>query len=443
MRQRVGRYNQFYVKCKTLFFREMLDNILSKENMTQAFKRVVANKGASGIDGMKASELQSYLNRAWVFLKAEILEGKYEPQAVRGVEIPKSNGGIRQLGIPTVIDRLLQQAIAQELSKLWESSFSDHSYGFRPKRNTHQALKKAQRYVNSGYKHIVDIDLEKFFDRVNHDYLMHLLSERVPDKRVLNLIGKYLRAGIMQNGVVRCSEEGTPQGSPLSPLLSNIVLDILDKELERRGHNFVRYADDFSIYCSSKSGAERIKRSIICFIEEVLHLKINEVKSGLRTPSSMTILGFGFYVKSKGLCGIRVSRQSIKRMKEKVKRLTQRRIPLSTSDRLKSINQLQQGWIHYFKIADCGHHLASLDEWIRSRLRMCEWKLWKRIRTRISRLKGLGISLNQAYQWGNTRKGYWRVAHSPILARSLNLNWFKSQGYVSLKELYAKCKMSF
>lgn len=421
----------------------MLDNILSKENTTQAFKRVVANKGASGIDGMKASELRSYLNSAWVFLKAEILEGKYEPQAARGVAIPKANGGgTRQLGIPTVVDRLLQQAIAQELSKLWESSFSDHSYGFRPRRNAHQALKNAQMYVNSGCKHIVDIDLEKFFDRVNHDHLMQLLSDRVGDNRVLSLIGKYLRSGMMQDGVVRMKEEGTPQGSPLSPLLSNIVLDLLDKELEKRGHQFVRYADDFSIYCRSKRGSIRIQKSVISFIESNLHLRINQEKSGIRTVRTMTILGFGFYSKSKGGYGILISKPSLVRMKDKIKRLTQRSESLSTAARLKYINQIQQGWIQYFKIADCGEHLARLDKWIRSRLRMCEWKLWKQIRTRIAKLKGLGISSNQAYQWGNTRKGYWRVAHSPILAQSLNLNWFRSHGYVSLKELYTKCKVS-
>lgn len=418
----------------------MLDRILSKENMTRAYHRVLSNGGAAGIDGMKASELQSYLNGAWVFLKAEILEGKYEPQAVMRVEIPKPNGGIRLLGIPTVLDRLLQQAIGQELEGLWERTFSDHSYGFRPKRNTHQAVSKAQSYVNAGGTYIVDIDLEKFFDRVNHDHLMHLLSERVEDKRVLHLIGQYLRAGVMLGGVVSRNEEGTPQGSPLSPLLSNIVLDVMDKELERRGHKFVRYADDFSIYCTSQRGAERIKISITKFIEEVLHLRINEEKSGIRRPSKMVLLGFGFHIKSKGTWGIRLAPKSIIRLKEKIKKLTQRREPRSTWDRIQSLQQVQRGWIHYFKIADCKTHLTAIDEWTRSRLRMCEWKLWKRVKTRIRRLKELGINPEQAYQWGNTRKGYWRTAHSPILTRSLNNNWFKSEGYVSLSELYAKYK---
>jgi RNA-directed DNA polymerase len=419
----------------------MLDSILSKENMTQAYRRVVSNGGASGIDGMKASELQSYLNEAWAFLKAEILEGKYEPQAVRRVEIPKPNGGVRLLGIPTVLDRLLQQGIAQELQLLWEGTFSDHSYGFRPKRNTHQAVSKAQSYVNAGRTYIVDIDLEKFFDRVNHDHLMHLLSERVTDKRVLMLIGKYLRAGVMIGGMVSRNEEGTPQGSPLSPLLSNIVLDVMDKELEMRGHKFVRYADDFSIYCTSKRGAERIQASITKFIEEVLHLRINEAKSGIRRPSTMVLLGFGFHIKTKGTWGIRLAPKSITRLKDKIKALTQRREPRGTWDRIQSLKQVQQGWIHYFKIANCKEHLKAIDEWTRSRLRMCEWKLWKRVRTRIKRLKELRIAPEQAYQWANTRKGYWRTAHSPILTRSLNNEWFKSEGYVSLSELYAKYKV--
>jgi RNA-directed DNA polymerase len=418
----------------------MLDRILSKENMTQAYRRVVSNGGASGIDGMKASELQSYLNEAWAFLKAEILEGKYEPKAVRRVEIPKPNGGVRLLGIPTVLDRLLQQGIAQELQLLWEGTFSDHSYGFRPKRNTHQAVSKAQSYVNAGRTYIVDIDLEKFFDRVNHDHLIHLLSERVTDKRALTLIGKYLRAGVMIGGMVSRNEEGTPQGSPLSPLLSNIVLDVMDKELEMRGHKFVRYADDFSIYCTSKRGAERIQASITKFIEEVLHLRINEAKSGIRRPSTMVLLGFGFHIKTKGTWGIRLAPKSITRLKEKIKALTQRREPRGTWDRIQSLKQVQQGWIHYFKIANCKEHLKAIDEWTRSRLRMCEWKLWKRVRTRIKRLKELRIAPEQAYQWANTRNGYWRTAHSPILTRSLNNEWFKSEGYVSLSELYAKYK---
>lgn len=420
----------------------MLERILDKKNMTQAFHRTVANGGASGIDGMKASEMQSYLNGAWVFLKVEILEGKYEPQAVRRVEIPKESGGTRTLGIPTVIDRLLQQAIAQELSLLWEPTFSEYSYGFRPKRNTHQALNKAQSHINAGRTYIVDIDLEKFFDRVNHDYLMHLLSKRVKDRRVLDLIRKYLKAGAMINGIKEKTEEGTPQGSPLSPLLSNILLDELDKELEKRGHKFVRYADDFSIYCKSRRSAERTASSIREFIENELHLKINESKSGIRRPSTMYLLGFGFYAKKKGTWGLRISPKAITRLKTKVKNITQRKTTQSLKDRIEKLKQVQTGWVEYFKVAECNKHLETLDEWTRSRLRMCEWKLWKRIRTRYKRLKELGVSDEMSYQWSNTRKGCWRTAHSPILTKTLNNQWLQTQGYVSLKELYIKSKIA-
>jgi RNA-directed DNA polymerase len=418
----------------------MLEIILSKENMTAAYYRVKENGGASGIDGMKASELQSYLNEAWTDLKTEIMEDHYVPQAVRRVEIPKPDGGVRFLGIPTVFDRLLQQAIMQVLHPLWESTFSDHSYGFRPKRNCHQAVNKALTYVNSGLTYIVDIDLEKFFDRVNHDYLMHLLGKRIGDKRVLSLIGKYLRSGVMLDGLFSKTEEGTPQGSPLSPLLSNIVLDVMDKELESRGHKFVRYADDFSIYCKSKRGAKRVFGSIGKFINEVLHLQINNLKSGIRRPSQMLLLGFGFRIKTKGNWGIRISPKSIVRMKDKVRQLTQRKQPHSMEYRLNKVYSMQSGWFHYYKIADCKTHLERIDEWTRSRLRMCEWKLWKRVKTRIKRLRSLGIPPKQAYQWANTRKGYWRIAHSPILTTSLNNNWFKQQGYVSLTELYKRHK---
>lgn len=418
----------------------MLERILSKENMTKAFHRVKMNKGACGVDGMKTSELRSYLNQAWVFVKVELLDGTYQPQAVRRVEIPKANGGIRMLGIPTVIDRLIQQAISQELGLLWEDSFSDNSFGFRPNRNAHQAVERSKSYLNEGNTYIVDIDLEKFFDTVNQDYLMHLLGQRVADKRVLGLIGKYLRAGVMKGGVVTVNTEGTPQGSPLSPLLSNILLDVLDKELESRGHKFVRYADDFSIYSKSKRGAERIMGSIAKFIEKKLHLRVNQEKSGLRRPSKMTILGFGYYAKTKGTWSVRIAPKSLTRFKEKIRQLTQRRITTSTSDRIDKMKAVLMGWVSYFKIADCKQHLRTLDEWIRSRLRMCEWKLWKRVRTRMKRLVSLGISKNQAYQWANSRKGHWRTAHSPILLRSLNIEWFDEIGYAGLLPRYEKLR---
>jgi RNA-directed DNA polymerase len=418
----------------------LLNEVLSKPNMTRAYERVVGNGGAAGIDKMPVGKLKAYLHESWATLKPLIENGDYEPQAVRRVTIPKPNGGERHLGIPTVFDRLVQQALAQVIEPLWESTFSDHSYGFRPKRNCHQAVSKAQTYVNRGRTYIVDIDLEKFFDRVNHDYLMHLLSERITDKTVLGLVGKYLRAGILIDGLVSRNEEGTPQGSPLSPLLSNIVLDVLDKELEQRGHFFVRYADDFSIYCTSERGAERTLQSIGTFIAEQLHLKINASKSGIRRPSRMILLGFGFRIKSKGVWGIRIAPKSISRLKEKIKVLTQRRLPLNTPERIARLNSVLQGWFHYFKIADCQSHLTAIDKWTRARLRMCEWKLWKRVRTRYKRLKGLGLSHSLSIQWANTRQGYWRIAHSPILSRTLTNKWLEQQGYVSLSERYKRYK---
>ena len=418
----------------------LLNEVLSKPNMTRAYVRVVGNEGAAGIDKMSVSQLKAYLHESWAELKRLIETGDYEPQAVRRVTIPKPNGGERHLGIPTVFDRLLQQALAQVIEPLWEGTFSEHSYGFRPNRNCHQAVSKAQTYVNAGRTYIVDIDLEKFFDRVNHDYLMHLLSQRISDKLVLGLVGKYLRAGVLIDGLKSRNEEGTPQGSPLSPLLSNIVLDVLDKELEQRGHFFVRYADDFSIYCTSQRGAERTLSSIGRFIGERLHLKINTSKSGIRRPSRMILLGFGFRIKSKGVWGIRLAPKSILRLKGKIKSLTQRRIPLNTAQRIVRLNSVLQGWFHYFKIADCQSHLREIDKWTRARLRMCEWKLWKRIRTRYKRLIGLGLSHRLAIQWANTRQGYWRVAHSPILSRTLDNKWLEQQGYVPLSKLYKRYK---
>jgi group II intron reverse transcriptase/maturase len=418
----------------------MLEDILSKDNMTSAYRRVLANKGASGVDGMKASELQSYLQDAWIFVKSDILEGIYEPQGIRRVEIPKSNGGKRQLGIPTVLDRLIQQGIGQQLSLLYDEKFSENSYGFRPGRSTHQCVKQGLKYVNSGYTYIIDLDLSNFFDRVNHDYLISLLSKEITDKRLLRLIGKYLRAGIMIGGVQQVNQEGMPQGSPLSPILSNIVLDVLDKELEKRGHKFVRYADDFSIYCRSKRAAERVMKSISAFVESVLHLQINTDKSGIRRPSNMFLLGFGFYPKSKGVWALRISPKSVKRLKQKIKQQTKRSRTQSTSHRIEQINLIIRGWIQYFKIANCKTLVKELDEWIRSRLRMCEWKLWKRVRTRIKRLKELGVNQQKAIQWANTRKGYWKTAHSPILNTTLNNQWFEQKGYISLSKIYAKIK---
>lgn len=415
----------------------MLEEILSRENMTLAYRRVVTNKGCAGVDGLGVTQLKGLLSTNWRTIKAELLEGIYKPHPVKQVEIPKAGGGKRQLGIPTVTDRLIQQAISQELSKHYDSGFSRNSYGFRPGKSSHQAIKQAQQYLNEGYTYIVDLDLEKFFDKVNHDYLMHLLSQKIQDKRVLKLIRKYLQSRVMQGGLLHLKREGTPQGGPLSPLLSNILLDKLDKELEHRGHNFVRYADDCSIYLKSQKASERVLQSITRFIEEKLKLKVNQTKSGIRRPIEMQLLGYSFYYDQEGY-QLRIAPKSYERFKGKVKQLTKKTQPLSTRKRLEGLNALTTGWVNYFKLAKAKGKLRSLDSWIRRRLRYCIWHQWSRIRTRYRALVRLGASHYNAIRWAKTRKGGWRIANSLILKRTLTNAWLKTTGYISLIELYSR-----
>lgn len=413
-----------------------LENIIDERNLMIACGQVMSNDGAPGIDGMKAEELFKYLVSHWQELQLSVLEGKYRPEAVRRVEIPKPNGGVRQLGIPTVIDRMLQQAIAQELDKDFDATFSETSYGFRKARSAHQALDKAIEYLNDGRTYIVEIDLEKFFDRVNHDKLMYLLSRRIEDKRVLRLIRRYLESGVMEHGVLTRNSEGTPQGGPLSPILSNIMLDELDKELESRGHKFVRYADDISIFTSSQRGAERILVGITDWIERRLKLKVNREKSGIRRPADGNLLGFGFWHGKGGEISPRISTKSYIRLKEKIKRLTQRSWSISMAERLLKLSQVTNGWVNYFYKANTRKHLIRIDEWMQTRLRMCIWKQWKKVRTRINNLRKLGVNPQKAYEWGNTRKGYWRTAHSPILGTTITIERLKQKGYVPLMDTY-------
>jgi group II intron reverse transcriptase/maturase len=414
----------------------MLELILSRENMTRAYKRVVANKGAAGIDEVATNELREVLSEQWPAIKAEILEGRYRPQPVRRVDIDKPSGGTRQLGIPTTTDRLIQQAIQQEMSVLYEPGFSDCSYGFRPGKSAHQAIQRAQSYLNEGYDWIVDIDLEKFFDKVNHDYLMSLLSQRIADKALLKLIRRYLQAGVMKNGVVSPNREGTPQGGPLSPLLSNILLDKLDKELEKRGHRFVRYADDCSIYVGSQRAAQRVMASITHFVETELKLKVNRRKSGIRRPHRIKLLGYSFYRGKEGY-RLRIASQSLSRFKGKLKQVTSKNWSLSMRDRLKRLTRLCRGWLAYFKLADAKSHLQRIDEWVRSRLRGCIWKQWKRVRTRFKALVKLGVSRDKAYRWANSRKGEWRIAHSQVLTCTVTNKRLRRKGYISLRQLYS------
>ncbi|MGF7186963.1 group II intron reverse transcriptase/maturase [Desulfitispora alkaliphila] len=419
----------------------LIEQILSRENMTKALERVEKNKGSHGVDGMRVDELRPFLKQEWMSIKESILMGKYKPNAVRRVEIPKPDGGVRLLGIPTVLDRLIQQAIAQVLTGIFDPHFSGNSYGFRPGKSAHEAVLQAKEYMNQGYKYVVDIDLEKFFDRVNHDILMHRISKRVKDKRVLKLIRRYLQSGILLDGIVVKSEEGTPQGGPLSPLLANILLDDLDKELEKRGHKFCRYADDVNIYTKSKRAGQRVMESVTAYLEKKLRLKVNKEKSAVDRPTRRKFLGFSFYT-AKGGYNIRIHPKSIKRLKDKVRAITARNWSTSMEGRIKKLNQVTVGWMNYFALANAKNIAKSLDEWIRRRLRMCIWKQWKKPKTRIKNLTKFGIPKHKAYEWGNTRKGYWRIANSPILSRSLTNEYFNSLSYQSLSARYRKMQLT-
>jgi group II intron reverse transcriptase/maturase len=413
---------------------ELLERIISQGNMRRAFDQVRSNKGSGGVDGVEIEGFKTQVKKEWPGIKAELQEGKYEPRPVRRVEIPKPDGGVRLLGIPTLMDRMIQQAVGQELMAMYDSSFSKSSYGFRPGRNAHQAVLQARTYVNEGYSHVVDIDMAKFFDRVNHDYLMNLLSERIKDKLVLKLIHRYLKAGVMIDGLTKVNTEGTPQGGPLSPILSNILLDKLDKELEGRGHKFVRYADDICVFVKSKRGAERVLNSVSIYIEKELKLVVNRTKSMATRPWKSKLLGYSFYHK-KGEKGLKIAGSSIKKYKTKIREITSRSRPVAMYKRFDELKRLNRGWYNYFKLTEARSVLGELDEWVRSRIRLCYWKQWKLPRTRVEMLVKLGVPDWQAYQWGNTRKGYWRSCHSPILKRALTSSFLKREGYLSLKEL--------
>ena len=416
---------------------KLLEKVLDRGNLNLAYKRVKKNDGSHGVDGMKADELLPYLKQHGENLKQFLLEGKYRPQPVRRVEIPKPDGGIRLLGIPTVIDRMIQQAIAQVLSPIFEKEFSKYSNGFRPGRNAHQAIEQAQRYINEGYEVVVDLDLEKFFDRVNHDKLMFLLAKRITDKRLLKLIRAYLESGVMLGGLVNSSQEGTPQGGPLSPLLSNVMLHELDKELERRGHRFCRYADDCNIYVKSKKAGNRVMDSVSQFIEKRLKLKVNREKSAVDYPTNRKFLGFSFYY-FKGMARIRVHAKPLSRLKAKLKGLTGRSVGISMEARIDKLNHTIHGWVNYYRPADMLKQCQTLDKWLRHRLRMCYWKQWKRIRARNENLVRLGIPVSKAWEFANTRKGYWRIANSPILACSLTNNYFRLLGLTGFSVVYSK-----
>lgn len=413
----------------------LLERILARENMILAMKRVIKNKGSHGVDGMRYDELRTYIIEHWATIKLKLLEGTYNPSPVRRVEIPKPNGGKRLLGIPTVVDRMIQQAIAQELTKIYDPSFSENSFGFRPNRSAQEAIKKAKVYINQGNKWVVDMDLEKFFDKVNHDILMERLSKRIKDKRVLRLIRKYLESGIMINGIKVNNEEGTPQGGPLSPLLSNIMLDEVDKELEKRGHKFCRYADDCNIYVKSRKAGNRVLRSITYLIEKKLKLKVNQEKSKVDLVTRRKFLGYSFYF-AKGGVEIRIHEKSYEKLKSKVREITNRNTGISMEMRIKKLNQVTIGWLNYFKIAKAKTRIERLEQWIRRRLRACIWKQWKKIRTKYTNLKRLGVPTYKAWEYANTRKGYWRVSKSPIVETTLGNQYLEDLGYKSITKRY-------
>lgn len=427
--------NRESVNDETFDTSMLLEEVLERNNMLLALKRVISNKGSHGVDGMKIDELREHIKKHWDTIKAKILESKYNPSPVRRVEIPKVDGGVRLLGIPTVQDRLIQQAIAQVLSRIYEPLFSNNSFGFRPRRGAKDAVTKSKQYINEGNRWVIDMDLEKFFDKVNHDILMGKLEKKIKDKRLLSLIRKYLKSGILINGVSVTSAEGTPQGGPLSPLLANIMLDELDKELEKRGHKFCRYADDNNVYVKSKRSGIRVMESMIKLIENKLKLKVNKDKSAVDFVSKRKFLGFSFYF-AKGGAEIRIHEKSIKRFKDKIKFYTNRNIGISMESRLKKLNQIMMGWINYYGIANAVAKLKELDKWIRRRLRACIWKQWKKISTRHRNLVKLGINKYKAWEYANTRKGYWRISKSPILSKSLNNKYLESLGFVSLTQTY-------
>jgi len=420
----------------------MIEQVLNRRNMMRAYRQVVSNKGAAGIDGMSVKALYAHLSQNREQLESSIRKGEYQPQPILGVEIPKSNGKSRLLGIPTVTDRVLQQAVGQVLAIQFEMDFADCSYGFRPNRNARQAVIKALEYINAGYRYIVDIDLKSFFDEVDHCILLQLLYRKVHCRLTLRLIRKWLRAPILLNGKLVKRRKGVPQGSPLSPLLSNIMLNELDKELERQGLRYVRYADDFSVYCKSESTARKIGNNLFLFLKNKLKLPINREKSGIRRPVSFTLLGYCFvptYVKGeKGQYQLVASEKSWKTLRSFVKQATRKTTPMSFDERIQKLKEIARGWLNYFRMASLQGKLRELDGWLRNRLRYCIWHHWKKPERKRKNLIRLGVDPDHAYQWSRSRMGGWRIAQSPILGTTITLERLRKRGYESLLSYYGK-----
>ena len=412
----------------------LLDLILRKDNLNKAYRKVKSNKGKGGIDGMQVDELLPFLRENQDTIIQGIRDGKYKPNPVRRVEIPKeTKGEFRKLGVPTVVDRVIQQAITQELTPIYEKEFSENSFGFRPKRGAHNALKQCQKNVNDGYVYVVDMDLEKFFDTVCQSKLIEVLGRTIKDGRLISLIHKYLNAGVIAKGMFEKSEVGMPQGGPLSPLLSNVMLNELDKELESRGHRFVRYADDCMIFCKSKKSAERTLENILPFIEGKLFLKVNRKKTKVAHISKVKYLGYSFY-RYKGKCRFRVHPKSVFKMKDKIRELTDRNNGMSNAIRKEKYQQYVRGWVEYFRLADMKTLLKTTDEWARRRIRAVYWKQWKKIRTRYRMLKALGMEHWKALELAWSRKGYWRMAQ--VLNQVFSNKIIAKLGYTSLLDYY-------
>ncbi len=410
---------------------DLMSIVLEKGNLKKALERVEANKGAPGVVGMATYALRGYLKENWKTIKVQLEQGTYKPKPVRRVQIPKPQGGKRDLGIPTVLDRFIQQAILQVLTPLFDQNFSAQSYGFRPGKSAQQAVKQAKSYVHQGYKIVVDIDLEKFFDTVNHDILMGKLHQRIADKAVLKLIRCYLEAGVMSNGCCIKLEQGTPQGGPLSPLLSNIMLDEVDKELTKRGHKFVCYADDCNIYVRTKRAGQRVFTSISIFMEKRLKLRVNKEKSAVDYSSKRKLVGFRILKDM-----IILAKQTVSKLEDKIRELTVRSQSKSMSARIKRLNEYLKGWLGYFWIAHAKEILGEIDAWMRRRLRMVLLKQWKLCGTKLRELKALGISEEWGGRIAYSRKKYWRLSNAPQVSKALGLSFWKEQGLVSLQELY-------
>ena len=419
---------------------DLWQQVLSPANLMAALNRVEANRGAPGADGMATEALRPWLREHWGRVREDLDQGVFRPQPVRRVAIPKPGGGSRMLGVPRVLDRFLQQAMAQVLVPVFDPGFSGSSFGFRPGRNAHQAVRVARRAIEDGCHWVVDLDLDRFFDRVQHDALMARVARKVSDRRVLRLIRRFLEAGIMDGGIVSASIEGTPQGSPLSPILSNIMLDDLDRELWRRGLRFARYADDIRVFVRSKRAASRVMASITQVIEERLHLVVNREKSKVVPASVMTMLGFGFYFARGGKVRIRADPKAIARLKMRIKQLTSRRWSIAMDERIIQINRYVVGWMGYFRLADTPRVFRGLDEWFRRRMRQIRWKEWKRPKTRLVNLLRLGIPRQTAYEWSNSSKGYWRIAGSAILQRALPNSYWDDQGLKLLNPTWQRLR---